>query len=152
MGCTRSLEFPGDRVRGGRIVASVLRTKMAISSVLPGEATIPCSLVSLQTIRGCERRHLRNVTKGAHLRPIQREACIALVPIGFHVSGQTLWLYRHAALEKSLCAREIFSVGGVRSLRKCIRFRRRYWLCPPCASCWSGRMPADWVDASAAGP
>ena len=62
MGRTRSLEFPGDRVRGGRIVASVLRTKMAISSVLPGEATIPCSLVSLQTIRGCERRHLRNVT------------------------------------------------------------------------------------------
>jgi hypothetical protein len=56
MGCTRSLEFPGDRVHGGRSVTSVLRTKMAISSVLPGEATIRCSLVSLRTIRGCKRR------------------------------------------------------------------------------------------------
>ena len=55
MGCTRSLESPGDLVHGGRCV-TVLRTKMAISSVLPREATIPCPLVSLRTIRGHERR------------------------------------------------------------------------------------------------
>jgi hypothetical protein len=41
--------------------------------------------------------HLRDVTKGAHLGPIQREACIALVSIGFQVSGKALRLHHLAA-------------------------------------------------------
>jgi hypothetical protein len=47
VGCTRFLEFRADRARGGRAVAHMLRTKMAISSVLPGEATVPGPLVGL---------------------------------------------------------------------------------------------------------
>ena len=41
MGRARSLEFRLDRTSGRRGVTSVLGTKMAISSVLPGEATVP---------------------------------------------------------------------------------------------------------------
>jgi hypothetical protein len=42
MGCARSLEFRLDRTGGGgRGVTSVLGTKMAISSILPGKATVP---------------------------------------------------------------------------------------------------------------
>lgn len=80
MGRTRFLESLVDSVRGGRRVKSVLRTEMAVSSILPGKG---------------------DVTKGAHLGPIQRQACIALVSIGFQVSGKALRLHRLAAWKQN---------------------------------------------------
>ena len=55
--------------------------------------------------------NLRDVTKGALLGSIQREACIALVTIGFQVSGKALRLHRHAAWKQTLRAREISALG-----------------------------------------
>jgi hypothetical protein len=78
---------------------------MAISSVLPGKATFRTHCESVNYTWPTDESNLRDVTKGAHLRPIQREARMALVSIGFQVSGQALRLYRHAALQQNLCAR-----------------------------------------------
>ena len=55
--------------------------------------------------------NLRDVTKGAHLGPIKWEACIALVSIGFQVSGKALRLHRRAALKQNLYSREISALG-----------------------------------------
>ena len=42
MGRTRFLEsFVDNAARGGRRVTSVLRAKMAVSSILPSKATVP---------------------------------------------------------------------------------------------------------------
>ena len=160
MGGTRffeSLVDSGAR-RGGtrRRATSVLRTKMAVSGILPGKATVrgPRLGVSLWIYTWpANEGNLRDVTKGALLGPVQREACIALVTIGFQVSGKALRLHRHAAWKQTLRAREISAFGvGVRNIRRHLRFRRRYRLCPSCASSRSGRMPAERVDVSAAPP
>lgn len=50
VGRTWFLESLVDNDRSGRRVASVLRTKMAVSSILPGEATVPGLRVSLWII------------------------------------------------------------------------------------------------------
>jgi hypothetical protein len=42
----RPFQFLVDRASDGGSFTSVLRTKMAISRVLPGEATVPCAAVS----------------------------------------------------------------------------------------------------------
>lgn len=38
---TRFLESLVDNARGGRRITSMLRTKMAVSGILPGKATVP---------------------------------------------------------------------------------------------------------------
>jgi hypothetical protein len=74
---TRSFQFLVDRASDGGFFTSVLRTKMAIPRVLPGEATVFRVVVSFLTglrRRGRERRgrYPRDVAEGAHLGPIQR--------------------------------------------------------------------------------
>lgn len=126
MSCTWFLEPLVDSARGGKGVTSVLRTKMAVSSILPGKATVPGLRVSLRIyIRPANEGNLRDVTKGARLGPIQREACIALVSIGFQVSGEALRLHRRAAWKENLCAGEISALRlGMRHIRGHVPCRR----------------------------
>ena len=97
------VDLASDRRRGG--FTPVLRTKMAIPRVLPGEAAVPCGGEFDRNgvvVANGGKDNLRNVAKGAHLGPIQRKACVALVPVGFQMSRQALWLYHHAALKQRL--------------------------------------------------
>ena len=99
MSCTRSsvLSVKQAGARIGRYFAAVLRTKMSVSRILPGKTAV--SKGSLNRLYPAANGDLRNVTSGAHLGSVRGEARIALVPVRFQMSSQTLRFYHHTALE-----------------------------------------------------
>ena len=69
--------------------------------------------------------NLRDVAKGAHLGPIQRQACVALVPVGFQMSRQALWLYHHATLKQRLFVPGKNLASCAENVKTCVLIRRR---------------------------
>ena len=150
MGRTRFLEFCVDRARVERSAISVLRTKMTISSVLPGEATDPVQPVAdtrplMKTPTRCYRRS----TPQAYPEGDPRCACAHRISNAWPGSPA---LPSCSIGAESLRPRAIFSVGVWTNIKKRIRFFRRYRLCWSFASWRSGRMPAERAGVSVVGP
>lgn len=101
-------DLPGKQAgtRIGRHFATMLRTKMSVSRVLPSKTAVPegSSGRASTGLYPAANENLRNVTSCAHLGSVCGEARIAFMPIRLQVSSQALRLHHHAALKQGLLA------------------------------------------------